>query len=151
MIPFVRTSDAGDGLGPQNLRQRQAAQGQSADLQKRSPRNSIAKTILRLAEDRQHGTSLLQEHSSASGAHILARSYPLDLCTHNSQPRKCGLGSQQEAGQIGGRGWIVSGIGQASNIIVNLGGRGARSGNLTGQAGFDSALWAINAACRRRP
>ena len=50
-------------LGPQNLRQRQAAQGQPADLQKRSPRQAVAKTVLRLAQDRQHAFRSSVEHS----------------------------------------------------------------------------------------
>ena len=58
---LVRAADAGLGLGPQDLRQRQAAQGQAADLQKGPPRNAVAEP-LRLAEDRQHGMTF-REHT----------------------------------------------------------------------------------------
>ncbi len=50
-----RSAAAGHRLGSQDLRQRKAAQRQPADLEERSPRHLIAKTVLRFAEDFQHG------------------------------------------------------------------------------------------------
>ncbi len=48
---LVGVLDPGPRLGLQQLRQRQPAQGQAADLQKATPRQAIAETLFR-AKDR---------------------------------------------------------------------------------------------------
>ncbi len=51
MIPLCVCEARRSRLGLKNLRQRKAAQGQPADFQKRSSRDSIAKAVLRPAND----------------------------------------------------------------------------------------------------